>query len=661
MRLGVLITTYNRPKYLQRTLFHVKRAKWDSGTVFCIVDDKSTDSETIALIRQFEMEGFEVKKLSNEKNSSVSFSLKRGIETLFDAGCEVVTNLDSDAIIRNDFADVMLSLYKTRHKPLSIVSGFNSRNKQRNGVDRHPVVSVHEGYELKRTVGGINMLFDLDTYQTYIDPVLTDVITNGGNWDHKVCLKALENEDYITVAVPSVVDHIGFDSSMKHTEEPDVACDFKSLYLPNVTLCFIEGVNIERMKTPVRNSLKDIQFGREVYLSSLKSNWTTPIRSLPTRAEYSKFCMKELYNYIETDYVLIIQHDGYVVDWTGWDDINFQYDYIGAPWWYSDGMNVGNGGFSLRSRKLLKALAEDETISKYEPEDHHICRTYRRKLEKEHGIVFAPEDVARKFSIEGWPGRKAIPHKGQFGFHGNLVTFSGRTANKLIINQFRGLGDILFCIPLVREWINRGYSVTWPVESDYLNIQKHFPEITFVEKGKQKINYGSMKFETFKDSLVVPLLHANSILNVPYKDCMKSKYMLFGGDWNTWRSVSWQRDTDRENKLFYEVLGLKDGERYNLVNHKFRTDRSGKNQFTPPDGEKNVELQFMREYTLMDWGKVIEQAEKIYTVGTSINYVIEALDCKASEINLYVRRPEEKDFSYYDYILSDKYNYILHP
>src|ERR1700687_3454326 len=34
-------------------------------------------------------------------------------------------------------------------------------------------------------------------------------------------------------------------------------------------------------------------------------------------------------------------------------------DYIGAQWfWHDDAMRVGNGGFSLRSRKLLLALQD---------------------------------------------------------------------------------------------------------------------------------------------------------------------------------------------------------------------------------------------------------------------------------------------------------------
>jgi len=75
-------------------------------------------------------------------------------------------------------------------------------------------------------------------------------------------------------------------------------------------------------------------------------------------------------------------------------------------------MTVGNGGFSLRSRRLHQILGKPE-FAPLHPEDTVICRTWRRTLEDEHGIVFAPPDVANRFSAE------RMGDIGQsFGFHG---------------------------------------------------------------------------------------------------------------------------------------------------------------------------------------------------------------------------------------------------
>jgi len=139
-----------------------------------------------------------------------------------------------------------------------------------------------------------------------------------------------------------------------------------------------------------------------------------------TMQEYNKIVFNGLDEYIETDYYMIVQYDGMPTDAEFWDDDFLKYDYIGAVWpWLPDGQNVGNGGFSIRSRKLAlacrdlefapEALAQDRYA-----EDVNICRYYRSQLESQ-GIVFAPSDLARKFSAE-LPGGKFDT----YGFHGTL-------------------------------------------------------------------------------------------------------------------------------------------------------------------------------------------------------------------------------------------------
>jgi tetratricopeptide (TPR) repeat protein len=102
-----------------------------------------------------------------------------------------------------------------------------------------------------------------------------------------------------------------------------------------------------------------------------------------------------------------------VINPTTWREEFLGCDYIGAQWfWHDDGMRVGNGGFSLRSRKLLLAL-QDPRIVLTEAEDVTICRAFRPLLEREHGIRFASEATADAFAFEA-----AYPIGKPFGFHG---------------------------------------------------------------------------------------------------------------------------------------------------------------------------------------------------------------------------------------------------
>jgi glycosyltransferase involved in cell wall biosynthesis len=626
MKIGIVLCTYNRPEYLTRTLASLSRATVPHGTLLCIVDDKSEDTK---LIDEFVFPNKHI--IVNEKNSGIKHSLRRGAGYLFSHDCDLVINLDSDALMRNDFIEVLTSLHA--RFPDRIITGFHSTTLNDDGSERHKIIEEGEGYAVKKSVGGINMAFDKAVYEKYILPALQQ----GGNWDHNACIAA----GSAVCAVPSVVDHIGFSSSMNHNEAPDTAESFKHLHLPTVTLVIVDSVNKDRAMKAVEESTKDIQFGKVLILTD---------QNIPTIEAYSRFMMKELHKHIETEHALIIQHDGYVKDYKGWNNEYLQYDYIGAPWWYKDGKNVGNGGFSLRSLKLLRATAADE-LRETHPEDHHICRTYRRHLESK-GMKFAPEAVAERFSVEG---TKTTHYTGQFGFHGGHVYFYPKET--LVITQFQGLGDIIFSMNLIDQWRERGMDILWPVDKGYLPIQKHYEGVTFVDKDTLPIDYLSGRFDKTTYGTVVPLYMAHQVCRAPYKDVMKSKYTMFGADWKQWRNTTWKRDKEAEDRLYYDVLGLTDGEPYTLINTRFRTDQTGGVKIHVSSG-KTVRMENIEGFTLFDWGKVIENAEYIHTVGTAINYIIELLDCKAKQIHLYIRRPDERGFEGYDYILTNKYKYI---
>ncbi|MDD2662762.1 MAG: DUF5672 family protein [Dechloromonas sp.] len=129
---------------------------------------------------------------------------------------------------------------------------------------------------------------------------------------------------------------------------------------------------------------------------------------------YSEFILKKLAGYVSTDYVMIVQWDGYVLHPELWDSDFLNYDYIGAGWVkYKDDMLVGNGGFSLRSKRLLLACLSDQ-VKLSGAEDFVICRDSRRFLENEFDIRFAPISVADRFSVE----HRSIDCKNSFGFHG---------------------------------------------------------------------------------------------------------------------------------------------------------------------------------------------------------------------------------------------------
>lgn len=193
----------------------------------------------------------------------------------------------------------------------------------------------------------------------------------------------------------------------------------QKLNLRNVTLCAVDCLNPVLASRALDISRRHCLFGDTILLTDQRIDTDTRIALIPkikSREEYSAFVLRDLVEHIHTPFVLLVQWDGFVVNPSEWTEAFFSCDYIGARWpSHQDGMAVGNGGFTLRSKRLLEILANDERFAPHPKivEDELICRTFRPTLEAEYGIRFASEPVADQFSVEF-----ARTPKPAFGFHG---------------------------------------------------------------------------------------------------------------------------------------------------------------------------------------------------------------------------------------------------
>ena len=196
----------------------------------------------------------------------------------------------------------------------------------------------------------------------------------------------------------------------------------EKINLPNVTLTCVDSLYIDQSKKAIDICCSYCNFGEILFI-------TDKIENGPSgKFNYCRFLINELYKYIKSDYILICQWDGYIRNPRAWTNEFLDYDYIGAPWDFNDPESVGNGGFSLRSKKLMTAMAElSLTAEECWPEDRVICRKYRKYL-NDLGFKFAPIDLAKDFSVEVWNGGK---YTKQFGFH----NFKTHGLNQKSINR----------------------------------------------------------------------------------------------------------------------------------------------------------------------------------------------------------------------------------
>ena len=204
--------------------------------------------------------------------------------------------------------------------------------------------------------------------------------------------------------------------------------------LPTVTLVIIDCVDVGRAQLALDVSCQEMSFGAVKLLTSLPTNDPRAIRIEPLTSidAYSRFCLLDLHQYVDTAHVLVIQYDGFILNPAAWQDVFLEYDYIGAPiligeWATSrhgvpaadiGSLVVGNGGFSLRSKRLIEltaALGQAGDFILTEPEDWAMCYTERAKLEAA-GIRFAPVSLAEAFSFEGRTAAYC-QYRDSFGFH----------------------------------------------------------------------------------------------------------------------------------------------------------------------------------------------------------------------------------------------------
>lgn len=206
----------------------------------------------------------------------------------------------------------------------------------------------------------------------------------------------------------------------------------KKIHLPAVTLVTVTSVEVRHTLAALKYSMRGIDFGKVTFISHEKPIGLPPgvefcrCSRITDKAAYSRFMIYDLDDYIKTPFCLTIQRDGFVVHPEQWRKEFLEYDYIGAPW--SAGqvgadaegniIRVGNGGFSLRSKKLLgvarKAGIPFVPCKGSHNEDYLIC-CVNRKTYLEHGCRFAGVETARYFAHEySVPEITGIT---PFGFH----------------------------------------------------------------------------------------------------------------------------------------------------------------------------------------------------------------------------------------------------
>lgn len=149
--------------------------------------------------------------------------------------------------------------------------------------------------------------------------------------------------------------------------------------LSNVSLVIIDDYKDDVSKNNIRYiinqktksfALDNIKFGNIIEVTPFGN--FSEYEFAGGQIDYSKFCVKTLPYLVNTEYYLIQQWDGFIINPNKWSSEFLEYEYIGG------GHTLQCGGFSLRKTKDMRKIAElsDETVCDNEFEDAYYSRFF---------------------------------------------------------------------------------------------------------------------------------------------------------------------------------------------------------------------------------------------------------------------------------------------
>lgn len=229
----------------------------------------------------------------------------------------------------------------------------------------------------------------------------------------------------------------------------------------------------------------------------------------------------------------------------------------------------------------------------------------------------------------------------------------------LIIQQFFGLGDIIFGQTIANDYINEGYKVLWPVKAEWVEgLRRAYPKVEFIDHELVPINYDRRSPHEENGFTYLPMRYSEYLMGRPYKLHMVSKYEYLKKDWKRWKEFAApHRDQAKEMELM-KLLGIAIGDKYNFISTVFGSAANHKIEINVGNQYKNIELKNIPGFSLFDWCGVIEWAATIHAVSSSTLYLFELLHLNAEEVHIYNRNGIEKNLDYVRFLFTK--NYILH-
>src|SRR3990167_850063 len=166
----------------------------------------------------------------------------------------------------------------------------------------------------------------------------------------------LSGHDYVLPFIEGILKEEGF---LKITTAPDTSW---AVTIPTVDLVAVACTKVPETIDAMKKCQAQFTFTRSILFTheNIQAEGIEVIKidKLDYKG-YNEFVAMKLWQFIGSDYVLLVQNDGYITDSSQWPNEFFKYDYIGSAWpippeddkvtYRTPGnrlIRVGNGGFS---------------------------------------------------------------------------------------------------------------------------------------------------------------------------------------------------------------------------------------------------------------------------------------------------------------------------
>lgn len=196
------------------------------------------------------------------------------------------------------------------------------------------------------------------------------------------------------------------------------------LQLPSVTLMCVDCLNVGRAVKVLEHCRTKADFGAVRLLTSIPNFYKYSVKIMPLNSliAYSIFMLTKVHEYINTDHVLIVQRDGWILNPESFDPAWLELDYIGPLFVQYD--KVGSGGFSLRSRNIMQEVSK--VVPQWDGSQKEADRMQTSLSYYEDGVIclgnfgkrfnIASLEQAALFAQGGNRNPKYL-HSRPFGFH----------------------------------------------------------------------------------------------------------------------------------------------------------------------------------------------------------------------------------------------------